>query len=421
MAPHLKELEKRNSMEHNFNTKSISFIDKKSNNLVSFQQLTKLFIDPKDEYLQNIINRFNPDGLDFNINIGNVDIAFDAVKNVLSRYEFINHLSNGENLKTFILVDEDEILKGKAKDFYFQFNDCKEAPINARAIYNSKDQFYDVIKLANHINYLRKNGMNKELQEINAIWLTKSKLFKERKFKLLKSKNSLWFLRAVNSSKFREYGTAFTFVYTILLLNEYENNNKGNNFKIESLDLNESKISMVISQGVMKKLGEIGFLKSSIEMTNNDLGKESFIFTQKITLYSKDDSNINFPLNFKKKNAKTVAIRVSHQTGIKTLDEKFSTLFNEFTSIDEFENEYFEFLNSKDAKSLYNVIIQKISNSPTLRNCKEIKDLFLPKTYLIVDNLSKLINICGKADQLDIDYDLKYKVREIISEVLIIK
>jgi len=408
-------------MEHNFNTKSILFVDKKSNNSISFQQLTKLFSDYNDDYLNDILNRFNPDGLDFNINIENVDIAFDAVNKVLSKYEFINHLCNGENLKTFILADENEDLKGKAKDFYFQFNDLEESPINAKAIYNSKDQFYDVIKLANHINYLRKNGMNKELQEINAIWLTKSKLFKERKFKLLKSKNSLWFLRAVNSSKFKEYGTAFTFVYTILLLNEYENNNKGNNFKIESLDLNESKISMVISQGVMKKLGEIGFLKSSIEMTNNDLGKESFVFTQKITLYSKDNSDINFPLNFKKQNAKTVAIRVSHQTGIKTLDEKFSTLFNEFTSIDEFEKEYLEFLNTKDPKGLFSAIIQKISNSPTLRNCNEIKDLFLPKTNLIVDNLSKLINICGKADQLDIDYDLKYKIREIISEVLIIK
>lgn len=207
-------------MEHNFNTKSISFIDKKSNNSISFQQLTKLFSDYNDDYLNDILNRFNPDGLDFNINIGNVDIAFDAVNKVLSKYEFINHLCNGENLKTFILADENEDLKGKAKDFYFQFNDHKEAPINAKAIYNSKDQFYDVIKLANHINYLRKNGMNKELQEINSIWLTKSKLFKERKFKLLKSKSSLWFLRAVNSSKFKEYGTAFTFVYTILLLNE---------------------------------------------------------------------------------------------------------------------------------------------------------------------------------------------------------
>lgn len=406
-------------MEHTFNTKSISFIDKKSNNSVSFQELTKLFSDTEDEYFQNIINRFNPDGLDFNINIDNVDIAFDAVKKVLSRYEFIDHhLSSGENLTTFILTDEDENLNGNAKDFYFQFNDYEGVKINVKAIYNSKDQFYDVIKLGNHINYLRKNGMNKELQKINAIWLTKSKLFKDRKFKLLKSKNNLWFIRSVNSSKFKEYGTAFTFVYTILLLNEYEVVNKGNSFKIESLNLNESKISMVISQGKMKELGDIGYIKSSIEMTNNDLGNESFVFTQKITLYSKDDSNINFPLNFKKQNAKTVSIRVSHQTGIKTLDEKFSTLFNEFTSIDEFEKEYFEFLNAKDPKGLFSAIIQKISNSPTLRNCNEIKDLFLPKTNLIVDNLSKLINLCGKADQLDIDYDLKFKIREIISDVL---
>lgn len=421
MVHHSKELEKRNSMEHNFNTKSISFIDKKSNNSISFQQLTKLFSDYNDDYLNDILNRFNPDGLDFNINIGNVDIAFDAVNKVLSKYEFINHLCNGENLKTFILADENKDLKGKAKDFYFQFNDHKEAPINAKAIYNSKDQFYDVIKLANHINYLRKNGMNKELQEINAIWLTKSKLFKERKFKLLKTKNNLWFLRSVNSNKFKEYGTAFTFVYTILLLNEYEAMNKGNGFKIESLNLNESKISMVISQGKMRELGDIGYIKSSIEMTNNDLGNESFIFNQKITLFSKDDDNIHFPLNYKSQNAKSISIKVAHSTGFKKLDRRFSDSFSEFTTVEGFENEYFEFLNSKDAKSLYNVIIQKISNSPTLRNCKEIKDLFLPKTYLIVDNLSKLINICGKADQLDIDYDLKYKVREIISEVLIIK
>ena len=48
------------------------------------------------------------------------------------KYEFINHLCNGENLKTFILADENEDLKGKAKDFYFQFTNTiliKTAPI----------------------------------------------------------------------------------------------------------------------------------------------------------------------------------------------------------------------------------------------------------------------------------------------------
>lgn len=39
----------------------------------------------------------------------------------------------------------------------------------------------------------------------------------------------------------------------------------------------------------------------------------------------------------------------------------------------------------------------------------------------VIDNMAKLINFCGKAELLDIEYDMKSKLREIISDVLILK
>lgn len=57
-------------------------------------------------------------------------------------------------------------------------------------------------------------------------------------------------------------------------------------------------------------------------------------------------------------------------------------------------------------------------NSP-FTNITQLVDLFKKEKVGHVDNLTSLLRLCGKAEMLDIDFDLKFKLRYIISNVLL--
>ena len=123
----------------------------------------------------------------------------------------------------------------------------------------------------------------------------------------------------------------------------------------------------------------------------------------------------------KKDNVNKVAVWVEHRATMKSLNEKFDNISSQFISLEDFEKDYFQMLKSKKPASLRSTLEQKILASPILRERNELKELFNPAVAGVIDNYAKLINLCGKADSLDIDYDLKSKLREIISEVLFTK
>ena len=50
---------------------------------------------------------------------------------------------------------------------------------------------------------------------------------------------------------------------------------------------------------------------------------------------------------------------------------------------------------------------------------RQLKDLFKRSTNVKVDNIATLLVLCGKAELLDMDYDLKFKLRYIISDILL--
>jgi len=405
-----------------FRTESID-LRKTSKNQIEFSKLLSLITQPA--HIEFLNNRFNPDGEEFSINIGKIDIAFKAVKKWTTKYTYQNCEMSGNEVENYFLVTPEEKLDANLQDMIFIIpeikmdNEVVYQNVKCRSIYSSKDQYYDELKLSTHVNFLKKGGFNDQLKKINAIWNGHEVFSKPKKYKLLQNKDNKWFLRSINSTNFQEYGTGFTFVYTILLLDEISRNNPESNFIIELLDISESKISMTISQGQSIDLEDIGFIKSSIVMTNNDLGKGSFKLTKNITLIPDIPEGHTLSLTPpNKNNVNQVAVSVDHSTRLETLDIKFSSVSAGFWSIEEFVDDYYEILKNKKPEGVRSAIEQKIENSTLLNKFSTIKDLFKPSAAGVVDNMAKLINLCGRAEALDIDYDLKSKLREIISEVL---
>ena len=60
-----------------------------------------------------------------------------------------------------------------------------------------------------------------------------------------------------------------------------------------------------------------------------------------------------------------------------------------------------------------------INNNSPFKGVQKLKDLFQRSTSQHIDNLAKLLEICQKAEMIDMDYDLKFKLRYLISNVLL--
>lgn len=406
-------------MRNRFLTESAD-LRQKSKNIIRYSKLISLIKD--EEQIEFINEKFNPTEEDFYITMDKIDIAYSYVEKWTGKYEYKNiEISNNDVSTHFIKEEGQDNLDADINDMIFDIRtDNEDFPnILATSVYDSRDQFYEEWKLSTHINYLRKNGFNKELKEINDIWLNQRKKNKKKVFKLLKTQDNFWYVRSVSSTSFREYGTAFTFVYTILLLNSVV---KEGRLNIELLNLNESKISMVISHGLEKELEGMGYIKSSIHMENNDLASKAFKITKQVVLTPNVDNANSISIQVPQRNSVSrMSVFADHKSSFNILHNKMSVINEEFLSTDEFEEEFKNILKTKKPEGLRSAIEQKILRSKILKDCKVLKDLFRPYQQGVIDNMAKLINLCGKAELLDIDYDLKSKLRDIISEVLVFK
>lgn len=59
------------------------------------------------------------------------------------------------------------------------------------------------------------------------------------------------------------------------------------------------------------------------------------------------------------------------------------------------------------------------SNNSPFKNVKALRDLFKRENTGHVDNLVKLLQLCGKAEMIDINHELKFRLRYLISNVLL--
>lgn len=59
------------------------------------------------------------------------------------------------------------------------------------------------------------------------------------------------------------------------------------------------------------------------------------------------------------------------------------------------------------------------SPNGSFKGVSELYQLFNKKNNQDIENLESLLVVCGQAEMLDMDYDLKFKLRYIISNVLL--
>ena len=412
------------------------FEKQNSQNAIKATNLLDLIID--DGFKEKIIKHYGLNSLDFYISIRNVDLAFQYVSYITKKYEYVNLWGSNNHVVTKVESYEENNDK---TDLYFDFtflNDNDGVVINglkAKSIYDSSSMFYNDRELSKYINFLKSNNSkvlakisdrNKLIADVNDSWKSQYEKnpssVQQRKFRFLKDKKERYYLRSITSERYEEYGVAFCFVIAILSLYKIMQSDKGLNLKINSLSINESKIDMVVSTGNPLYVEEIDrFISSSIMIKNNDLGDRSLSFTHTLKLSPKQDEEQKIYLFPKLKEQEiNYKISISHTAGIEKVLSTFDNLGSVIYSMDKYIKDFKGIAKTNTPDELRAKIEEKIiSNNSPFKEVKELKNLFTRSTSQHIDNLAKLLEVCQKAEMIDMDYDIKFKLRYLISNVLL--
>jgi hypothetical protein len=407
-----------------FRTKHYSIVNAKSIDVIYSDDLISLIKD--HELKQFIINKYNLDK-NIKIEIEKIDIIFEQIKLYTNHFELIR-LKVGENkTKTVLEVNKEK----NAPDYFFVIDEGVDEDglihenIKAAAIYDSLNLFYKNRSLTQYVKSLKVgNKKSTLLDDLNNSWdnffTNNPKEIKTKKFRLLKN-NEQYYLKSINTDFYKEYGIAESFVFTILELFKIISNKQDTKFIISSIYLSESKIDLIITLDKKIQLENYGFIKPSISIRNQDQGNTSLGVCSSLEFVSTNSKNNKIYLYPKKDDDKIRYNKIANHTVNKeSLARLFSSISELFEHIDNFINDFHFYNDTKNYDELRQKIAERILiKNSVFKDIKELKDLFSKDKTGHIENLGALLNICEKAELIDMDFDLKFKLRYLISNVLL--
>lgn len=406
-----------------FKQKTISLKDVESKGFVYSEDLLSLI---SSEELRNAISNKYSLSESIKIELDKIDFIFDAVQRYSCRFTTSRLNVSFDQVVPSFKTNTD----GKEVVFFdiAEANDLEGEVFNnlrAEAIYDSVSMFFDNRKLTQYVNYLKgTDGGSFLLDELDKSWkayyVSANKKIEKKVFRLLNNGDE-FFLKSINTERFKEYGIAETFVLTCLELFRISKSKDSPTFTIGSVALSESTIDFIISVDNPHFIESLGYINSSISIRNQDQGNTSIGFygSLEFNLEKLVDGKVFLFPNKRVEGIKN-EITINHTVAINDFVESYSSIGGFFSDYDKFKHDYFLFKESSDPDELRAKIEEKIvsPNSP-FKGVSDLVDLFKKDKTGHISNLAALLNLCGKAEMLDVNFDVKFKLRYLISNVLL--
>lgn len=413
-------------MKEKFIQKKMELDLEKSDGKVKIENLCKLINN--HEYKELIYKEFDIDSINQEyITIGNIDTVFEKIQSINNNYNRFNIYAYTKDINIF---QEEKVEDGKIEEsVYFQFDEYVEVDevknnLKAIAIYNSKNKFFDEYDMAKFANSLLKkqNPALSSLVSYNVNFFkelanNQEEFNKYKSYRLVEHKGDI-FLRGITSENYKEYGVDFAFVVSMLVLHKNMKSNLGLNYLIKDCSLNESKLEIIVNETHLKDAGSFGKVSTAIKISTNDLGNESLNFTNIINVGSLVDKG--FPLFPRTKRLDRSKLSIIHTTGTEKVFASLRDMNDVLNTSEKFIKELREAKSIKTPDELRVKILSKIENPrSSFKGIKKLSDIFKRKIDNEISNFQKLLEMCNKAEELDIDYDLKDKLRYIISDIIL--
>jgi hypothetical protein len=412
-------------MSERFTQKPIILDDDQSTGRLKVSQLMTLL--EKHPYLPEVAEAFKTeDSKDEIIIVDHVDTVFKRIKYINAHFERFSiraqskHISIRESAAPIAdLANPNPLIFNFSE--YAAIDEVND-DLDCYAIYDSKNTYFDTYDMAKYANRLYKIGLG-ELARYNLDFFkdlaTSDRRFNKHQSYRLVANNDQIFLRGITSvDRYFEYGVDFTFVVAMLTLHRDMKKQEGNQYAITSCAISESKLELIVSEKLLKDAGAFGKVSSATIVTTNDLGQGSLNFTKIIRVGGRLHNGVYlFPGG---ENAKQNKLFISHRTGPKRTIESLNELHTLLNDTDEFINELHEVNGIKTPDELRARILFKLTNHRSaFKEIKALNDIFKTKIDNEIKDFAKLLEMCNKAEELDIDYDLKDKLRYIISDIIL--
>lgn len=307
-------------------------------------------------------------------------------------------------------------------DEYVDENGEIKQNLKTQAIYDSKNTFLDEYVMTKYANNLFKIGLgelaNSNIEYFKRLAATSDEINKYKGYRLVDYDGATYLRGITSSSKYYEYGVDFTFVISMLVLHNHMKNNEGLEFKVTSVSLSESKLEFIITEKHLRDAGAFGKVKAGVRISTNDLGQGSLNFISTISIGNLNSQGFYvFPKSSKFENDR---IYIAHTKKPDNVIKELKDLEEVLGTSEEFIKELHSLKTIKTPDELRVKILAKIQNKRSpFRNIKELSDIFGKKLDNEISNLARLLEMCNKAEELNLDYDLKDKLRYIISDVFL--
>ncbi|UEG51842.1 hypothetical protein LLH06_12800 [Mucilaginibacter daejeonensis] len=360
--------------------------------------------------------------------VDHIDTLFKKISNINKNFHrfAVNAQSKHINIR-----QSEEPVKNLSNPLPLVFNfeeyaevDEVKTDLDCYAIYDSKNTYFDTYDMAKYANRLYKDGLGElaqhNLDYFKALAGGHKKYNRYRSYRMVVSDGQV-FLRGITSvDRYYEYGVDFAFVVSMLALHRDMKKHEGNRYAITSAAASESKLEIIVADKDLKDAGPFGKASSAIIITTNDLGQGSLNYQKIIRVGGRLHGGV-YLFNSKEEANKSELI-ISHRTGPKKTLESLSELDMLLNDTQDFINDLLSIKTIKTPDELRARIEYKLTNPRSaFREIRELRDIFKTKISNEIKAFAKLLEMCDKAEQLEIDYDLKDKLRYIISEIILNK
>jgi len=380
-------------------------------------------------YRENIEKTFETEEIgDEFILVDHIDTVYSRLTRILKENSRFNIQAGRKDISLVEQMIEVEGIAGTPVKFVFDecVNEDGEIinDLEAFAIYDAKNMFLNQHEMAKYANHLYK-GQQFELVRYNIEYFknqaAQAKVQgKPRSYRLIENDGEL-FVRGITSvNQYNEYGVDFAFVVAMLTFHQMMKDFPGDNYAISSAALSASKLEVIVESKILKEAEGFGKVSSSTVVSTNDLGNASFKFLNIVKVGIQESRGFYiFPDS--KSDYKNELV-IPHNTKADRVLAMVKDSKDVIHSTDDFIDELKKVKGIKTPDELRMQILLRLENSKTeLKSMKNVKNLFSKSISNTIENFAKLLEMCRKAEELDIDYDLKDKLRYIISEIILNK
>lgn len=409
-------------MEEKFIQKQVDLDANSSSGKIKIEKLCSLI--EHHPYKEDIYKIFDVDNIKNEyVSIDFIDLIYNRVNHFTTKYHRYKILAETKDINVF-----EEVISGSSNsNIIFNFEeyvDIDEIKQNLKviALYDSKNSFLDEYAMTKYANNLFKIGQaslaNYNVQYFKEMAKNSDRYNKEKSYRLVHHDN-ITYLRGITSPRYYEYGIDFTFVVGMLNLHNNMKANPGIEYKITSAAISESKLEVIASERHTKEAGKFGQVATAVKITTNDLGTGSLNFVNVINVMQKDSTGF-YLIPKKDSTIENSSLVINHNMKPENVFVSLKELDGILNTTDGFIEELNSVKTIKTPDELRVKILAKIqSPRSSFRTINKLSDIFNRKIDNEVSNFKKLLEMCNKAEELDIDYDLKDKLRYIISDIIL--